>query len=63
MIENMTRIKKYDEDKDPEFPDDTSSVDMEEDVIDRKYESKKYTMREKRMNALMTLPLLKLRKV
>ena len=38
MIENMTRIK-YTEDKEPEFPDDTSSVDMEEDVIDRKYES------------------------
>ena len=55
--------KEYDEGKEPEFPDDTSIVDMEEDVIDRKYLSKTNMMREKRLNALMTPLLLKLRKV
>ena len=55
--------KRYDEDKEPVFPYGTSSVEMEGDVIDGKDESKKYIWREKRMNALMTLPFLKLRKV
>ena len=55
--------KKYDEDKDPECPDETSTVDMEEGVIDRKDDSKEKMMREKRLNALMTPPLLKLIKV
>ena len=32
--------EKYDEDKEPEFPYDTSTVDMEEGVIDRKDENK-----------------------
>ena len=34
--------KKNDEDKDPECPDDTSTVYMEEGVIDRKIKVKKY---------------------
>ena len=55
--------KKYDEDKESEWPDDTSTVDMEEGVIDRKDKSKKNMMREKRLNFMMKLPLLKLRKV
>ena len=54
---------KYNEDKEPVFLDDTSSVEMEEDEIDRKDESKKYMMREKSISALMTLPLMKYRKV
>ena len=37
--------KKYNEDKEPEWSDDTSSVEMEEDVIDRKDESKQDMMR------------------
>ena len=57
------RNKKYDEYRDPECPDDTYIVDMEEGVIDRKYESKKIMMKEKSLNALMTLPLLKWSKV
>ena len=31
--------KRYNEDKEPVFPDGTSSVEIEEDAIDRKYES------------------------
>ena len=33
--------KKYNEDKQPVFPDGTYSVEMEEYIIERKYESKK----------------------
>ena len=55
--------KKNDKYKEPKCPDDTSTVDMEEGVIYRKYNSKENIIREKSQNALMTLPLLKLRKV
>ena len=43
MIEKMTR-KQYDEDKDPKWPDDTSSVDIEEGVIDRKDKRRKFVI-------------------
>ena len=46
-----------------EFPDDTSTVDMEEGVNDRKYDNNKNVMRKKRHNAYMTLPLMRWRKV
>ena len=62
MIEKMTRIKKYEE-KEAEYPDDTSPVDMEEGVSDRKYDKNEKMMREKRQNSQMTPPLLIWRKV
>ena len=37
----MTRIIKINEDKEPVFPYDTSSAEMEEDIIEKKYEIKK----------------------
>ena len=55
--------KNYDKDKEPECSDYTSTVDMEEGVMDRNDESKRKNMREKRLNSLMTLPLLKLSKM
>ena len=46
-----------------EWPADTSPVDMEEGVNDRKYDRNKKMMRKKRHNYQMALPLLILRKV
>ena len=37
MIENMTIMKKNDEEKEAEYPDNTFPVDIEEGVSDRKY--------------------------
>ena len=62
MIEKTTRIKN-DEGKEAECPDDTSTVDMEECVNDRKYDKNQKMMRKKRKNAHMILPLLIWRKV
>ena len=62
MIEKMTRIKKEDK-KEAECLDDTSPVDMEEVVSDRKDYKNKKMMRKDMQNAMMTLLLLRLRKV
>ena len=40
MIGVMTRMKKNDEEKEAECPDDTSPVDMEKGVNDRNDEEK-----------------------
>ena len=49
---------------DAEFPDETSTVDMEEGVSNRKdNKNEKKMLREKRQNAQMTHSLLILRKV
>ena len=54
---------KYDKEKEVECPDENSTVEMEEGVNDRKYDSNEKMMRGKVQNAHMTLPLLILRKV
>ena len=61
--EDDGKNKKFDVEKEAEFPDDTSTVDMEEGVNDRKDEINEKHYEEKRHNALMTLPLLLLRKL
>ena len=47
MIEKITRIKKYDEEKQAEFPYESSHVDMEEGVNDRKYDNNEINDEEK----------------
>ena len=63
MIEHMTRMEKNDEEKEVECLNDTSPVDMEKGVSDRKYDKNEKMMRKKRYNAQMKLPLLRWRKV
>ena len=57
----MTR-KKNDEVKEAECPDETSPVEIEEGVNDKKDDKDKNIMRGKRQNSQMTLTLLILRK-
>ena len=55
--------KKYDAEKEVEFPDGTSPVKMEESVNNIKDENNEKSMRKKRQNSHIKLPLLILRKV
>ena len=57
------RNKKYDEEKEVECPDDTSTVDMEEGVKYRKDDSNEKHYGGNLQNALMALPLMLLRKL
>ena len=56
--EDDGKNKKFDEEKEAEFPDDTSTVDMEEGVNYRKDDSDEKNDKEKLKNSLMTLSLL-----
>ena len=44
-----TLIKKYDEEKEAECPDDTYTIEMEEGVSDRNYEKNEKKSRGKRV--------------
>ena len=63
MIEMITKMEKIDEEKEAECLDDTSPVDMEEGVSDRNDDKNEKMTRKKRQNTMMTLPLLRWRKV
>ena len=61
--EEYDKNKKYDKEKEAECPYETSIVDTEEGVNDINDDSNEKMMKKKRQNAMVTIPLLLLRKV